>query len=240
MILTLDEFALWLADRLVHNAFAYSGGDNEDADSDADDDSGSDDDSDDDSEDGDADGDSDDGADDSDSDDADVAKELRDTKRELRKANRDLQEALEMLEEQENRSSSSDSDDDDEEVVRLRDENAAMRALLNGPYIQSQINSFRDKQGNPRWSWEDAETVYALLDRSDLEVDPETGVIEGLEEQLEDLAKRKPFLLKKKGSSTRSSGNGSSGKPPRNSAGGEKKLSKDDFAKEFSVFNTLA
>ena len=115
---------------------------------------------------------------------------------------------------------------------------------MNGPYIQSQIESFKDDDGNPRWEWEDAETVYALLDRSELEVDIETGEIDGLEDQLEDLAKSKGHFLLKKASSddddedekTKPRRRRTSGRAPRGgSARKVQKMSDADLAREFSA-----
>ena len=190
--------------------------------------------------DGDSDGEDDDDSDSNDSD-RDLESELRKAKRELRKTKRDLDEALDMLEENENSSGrGSNDDEDDSEVASLREENDQMRKLLNGAYIEQQISNFRDKEGNPRWDWEDPETVFALLDRSDLEVDVETGEIDGLEEQLEDLAKKKPFLLKDKSRSRSGSKGGSSGKPPgKSGAGKPKPTSRETLASDFSILNSF-
>ncbi|AHN84027.1 head scaffolding protein [Mycobacterium phage Hawkeye] len=225
--MTTNLFIDWL----LAAGIALSGHDDDDSgidsgfDSDVDDDAdGSDGDPDDRDDDGDF--------DDSDGDDRDFETELKDAKKELREVKRDLADALEMLEENE---SNSGDYDDDTEVSELRKENEAMRALLNGPYIQSQINGFRNKDGSPRWDWEDTETVYALLHTKDLEVDVETGEIDGLEDQLEELAKKKPFLLRKK-NTTR----GSSGKPPGDTGNGSKKKpTAKDLASDFSAFNSL-
>lgn len=68
-------------------------------------------------------------------------------------------------------------------------------------------------------TWHDSSAVIALLDTSEVEIDPESGNIEGVEEALADLAKDKPFLLKTAGSRQ---GNGSSGSQPNAGSGGNK------------------
>lgn len=71
-------------------------------------------------------------------------------------------------------------------------------------------------------AWHDSSAVIALLDTSEVEIDPESGNIEGIEEALAELAKDKPFLLKTSGSR---GGNGSSGSNPQGS--GSTKQTKD-------------
>ncbi|ACI06387.1 hypothetical protein GUMBALL_13 [Mycobacterium phage Gumball] len=176
------------------------------------------------------------GDDANDADDDDLRADLKAKDKKIAKLERDLEDALEMIEEAETkrrRRGDDDYDDDDTEYHELRDENDKLRALLNGPYIRSQISSFRDKDGNPKWDWEDPETVFALLKTADLEVDVETGEIDGLEEQLRDLARNKPFLLRQ-----RSSRRGASGKVPGGSSD-KKKPSREDLASDFSAFNTM-
>lgn len=72
-------------------------------------------------------------------------------------------------------------------------------------------------------SWYDSSAVIALLDTSEIDIDPESGKVEGIEEALADLAKDKPFLVKTAG--TRQ-GNGSSGSQP-NSGGSNNKQTKE-------------
>lgn len=182
-----DLFALWI---INHPDFSVVGHDPDGEDDESDEDLN---DIDEDLDEEESDDEDDDESDDEDDSPETLKKKLADAEKAKKKAERALAKAQKSIPEP-----AADDDDDDasEEVRSLREENAAFRKLLNGPYIQSQINSFVDDKGDPRWDWEDAEVVYALLDRSDLEVDPETGKIDGLEEQLEDLAERKPHLLK--------------------------------------------
>lgn len=83
------------------------------------------------------------------------------------------------------------------------------------------IEHLADKDGKAKYQWEDTDTVYELLKHDGITVDFETGKLDGLEAQLDELAKRQNgFLLKK--------GNGASGVPilgvqpgGGNSGGGE-------------------
>ena len=69
-------------------------------------------------------------------------------------------------------------------------------------------------------TWHDSSAVIALLDTSEVDIDPESGNIEGIEEALAELAKAKPFLLKTGGSQR---GNGSSGNQPASGGGSKNK-----------------
>lgn len=178
--MSVDPFALWL---VRHPELTLSGRDEpeDDVDDDVDDEDDQNEDEDD----------PEDDEDDEDSSEA-LKKKLKDSEKARAKAERALAKKNSAKPEDD------EGDDEDPDTKALREENEGLRKLLNGPYIQSQIDSFKDDKGNPRWEWEDAETVYALLDRSELEVDIETGEIDGLEEQLEELAESKGhFLLKK-------------------------------------------
>jgi hypothetical protein len=215
-----QSFIRWFA----QSGIALIGADNED---DVDVDSDSTDVDTDDGSDGDADGD-DDGGDD----DADSAAESPEAKLKKERAkSRDLRARLRAaLEEKEER----DANDADDELAETKAELESMRKLLNGPYMQSKIDQFTDAKGNKRWDWEDTETVFALLDRSELEVDVRTGEIDGLEDQLEDLAARKPFLLKKAGGKSNPSG-----KPPGKPGNGSKKPSNESLGADFPFLASI-
>lgn len=75
--------------------------------------------------------------------------------------------------------------------------------------------------------WHDPSAVIALLNRDDIEVDPESGNIEGIEEALSDLAKDKPFLVKTAG--TRQN-NGASGGHPSGGRNGDRKTKEQEQA----------
>lgn len=78
-------------------------------------------------------------------------------------------------------------------------------------------------------TWHDSSAVIALLDTSEVEIDPASGNIEGIEEALAELAKDKPFLLRTAGSRV---GNGSSGSNPQGS--GTSRQTKDQKKSELA------
>lgn len=216
------SFERWL----IENSVLLQGGDDDDTDVDDEED-----DLEDDGSDGASDGDDLGDDDDDSSDGLDLAAELKKVRREAKKTKRELQAALELLDEA---SAYEGNDDEDPEVSELREDNAKMRKLLAGAYIKSKLEEFTDDKGNKRWTWEDKDVVFALLDKSELEVDVEDGTIDGLEEQLEELAKKKPFLLKKT-----QRPNKPSGKAPGGTSSNKKNKTTEDWAKDFPVFNTF-
>lgn len=83
--------------------------------------------------------------------------------------------------------------------------------------------------------WYDSSAVIALLDKSVIDIDPESGIIEGIEEALADLAKDKPFLVKTAG---QRQGNGSSGSQPNQGGNGTKQTKeqkKTELAKKWKL-----
>lgn len=68
-------------------------------------------------------------------------------------------------------------------------------ALVRTQGVKTAIGQVKDKDGKPKYQWADVDTVFALLDRDKVEVDLDTGAVSGLDDQLDALAKTKPFLL---------------------------------------------
>lgn len=64
---------------------------------------------------------------------------------------------------------------------------------------------------NKTYEWHDANDVAALLDRTGIKIDAETGKVEGVEDALKSLAKAKPHLLKPKADEGNGNGNGGNG-----------------------------
>lgn len=222
----------WL--ELLHSPHGLFGGDGDDAGDDYDSDESAENlESDDEDDDGDEDGSSDVAShsrdDDDDDDDQDV--DVRSLLRENRKLSRDLKAALELLDEYEERGMS-DSDDDDDDLEILRSENEQLRALLNGQYVRNAITSFRNKDGSPKWDWVDVDDVFNALDADDLDIDIETGEIDGLEEQLEDIARRKPHWLRKKQKKEDDAPGGPTGYRPRSGGRGKDKMTAEDYVKK--------
>lgn len=150
-----------------------------------------------------------DDSDESEDDDEDIKVSLKQLKKENRKLKRDLEEAMEILEESEEKSQHADEDEErTAELVSLREENEALTSLLNGQYVKNAISTFK-------YDWVDTDDVFNALDADDLDIDIETGNIDGLEDQLADIASRKPHWLKKKERKPREES--STGAPPANS-----------------------
>lgn len=70
----------------------------------------------------------------------------------------------------------------------------------------NELSSKKDKNGNPKYDWNDVKAVRPFLDKEAIKLDLDNLEIEGLEPQLQDIAKRMPFLLVPK--ETRDGGSG--------------------------------
>jgi hypothetical protein len=57
------------------------------------------------------------------------------------------------------------------------------------------LSNAKDKQGNPKYNWQDVEAVRAFLKRDDIQLDLDTGEVTGLDTQLKDIASKRPYLL---------------------------------------------
>lgn len=79
----------------------------------------------------------------------------------------------------------------------------------------AKLSSVKDKQGNPKYDWHDVEAVRPFLDMEAIKLNQDTGEVEGLDDQLKTIAKKRPFLLVDK--ETRDGDDG--GPPPPNPNG---------------------
>jgi hypothetical protein len=82
------------------------------------------------------------------------------------------------------------------EAQREADKGKQAIAFAQTLGVKHAIEHLTDKDGKSKYVWQDTDTVYALLDHSKIEFDFDKGEAKGLEAQLDDLAKKKPFLLK--------------------------------------------
>lgn len=53
----------------------------------------------------------------------------------------------------------------------------------------------KDKSGKPKYDWHDVEAVRTFLDKENIKLDLDTGVVDGLDTQLADIAKKRSYLL---------------------------------------------
>lgn len=115
---------------------------------------------------------------------------------------KDLADAQQIIESNANATASATQKAERDHKKALTDaqrdaaEGIKAKELLNTWGTKFLISSLVDKDGNPKYQWNDIDTVFKLLDHSTLSIDVETGKCEGLEAQLDDLAKKQPFLLK--------------------------------------------
>lgn len=148
----------------------------------------------------------------------DTARRVRRLESDNKKLSRELEAAIELL----NKAAENEGGSEDApEGFVPQDDYDALIDLLRTDYVEHAIANFRKKDGSPRWDWEDPTAVYKFLDIDELEIDVKSKVIDGLEEQLADIAERYPFMLKN-GGRRRDTGNGSTGKPPRKSGARER------------------
>ena len=111
-------------------------------------------------------------------------------------------------------------------------------ALVRTQGVKTAITQLKDKDGKPKYAWQDVDTVYELIDKTAVEVDLDTGAVSGLGDQLDALAKSKPFLLKPVEQYS-----GPTGTPPGGglSGGGEHRTTATDLAREHSgVYGPLS
>jgi hypothetical protein len=98
----------------------------------------------------------------------------------------------------------------DFEELKKRAEKAEQEAL--SAKLSSEILKF------PGFTWHDPEAVLRLVDMDTIEVDAETGKVNGVKDALNKLARDKPYLLKGKQDSEKKQGgagtNGASGHNP--------------------------
>lgn len=105
------------------------------------------------------------------------------------------------------------------ELKTLRYENEKMKAQLNKSIVRTAISS-------GKYNWHDLDEVYQKLDLEDIEIDYETGDVDGLEEQLKYIAKKKPYLLKDASGDDGSSSRGQSGSTGHNPPSGGRSKSR--------------
>jgi hypothetical protein len=149
---------------------------------------------------GDDEGGDDEGSDDegSDDDDDDAEKERKrkakankDTERQ-RRINKKLQDDLDAA----NKRLKEVDDKDKDEVTRLTEAATEANEKLEKAEARAQELALHNAfLSDNSITWHDPQTALALVDLSDVEID-EDGEVEGLEEALKDLAKKKPFLVK--------------------------------------------
>lgn len=82
------------------------------------------------------------------------------------------------------------------------------------------ISGVKDKTGQPKYNWQDATAVRAFLDREGIEIDVDSGEVKGLDKQIAEIAKNRPYLLVPQDGEGGGNGGGAGDyKPPPGSTG---------------------
>lgn len=76
------------------------------------------------------------------------------------------------------------------ELKTLRESNEKLQQQLQRATVRTAIVN------NDSYKWHDVDDIYSKLDLEDIEIDPDTGEVDGLDIQLKNLAKKKPYLLR--------------------------------------------
>ena len=125
---------------------------------------------------------------------------------------------------------------------KLKEELDGIKSAQTDQAIKSAVSNFeiaKDKKAE----WHDSDMVLSMLDKSKLAINPKTGEVGGLDDQLKDLAKNKPFLLKSAGGTSEGNNAGPTGSTPQSSAAGTKgsEAAQDEakIREMFSAFNSV-
>ena len=96
----------------------------------------------------------------------------------------------------------------------------ALAKLMETSYLDTAIaklSNAKQKDGSPKYDWNDADAVRAFLDMDAIKLDIDTGEVDGLKEQLSAIAKDKPWMLVQP--QTEGEGSGSYTPPDQRSTG---------------------
>lgn len=109
------------------------------------------------------------------------------------------------------------------EIKTLRSENSKLTKYLEKNTLRSAI------LGNEKYKWYNIDDAIRDLDLDDLDIDLESGEVDGLDSQLKALAKKKPYLLKdgQDASGDQQGGTTSGSRTGYNPRGGQRKKSRD-------------
>lgn len=132
----------------------------------------------------------------------------------------------EAAEEEARRATASKEENLSKDVARLTEENQTLSLVNERNILKIAILE------NSKYQWNDPADVAVMIDRGNIKIDPAKGSIEGIEEALKDLAKRKPYMLKpSEDNSGNNNGNGAGSFVPGQPSGGKPGSSADASAK---------
>ena len=132
-------------------------------------------------------------------------------------------EEREAAEEEARRATASKEENLTKDVTRLTEENKTLATINERNLLKLAILE------NTKFQWNDPADVALMIDRTDIKIDPAKGTVDGVNEALKDLAKRKPYMLKP---SEENAGDTSGGVSlPGQPSGGKPSNSADSSAK---------
>jgi len=170
---------------------------------------GTDDDDDDDDDDGDGDQDK---WDDKDKRIHELSSEAKNRRKALRAAERELAEVRRQLEERDGAKKETEKSLK-EELTKSTERLAKMENTLRRNLLETTILK------DPKVTWHDVDVVISALNLDDVDIDVESGTVEGLSEELKRVAREKPFLVKSKAGERRKNDDGNGGQQQRGSSG---------------------
>lgn len=168
-----------------------------------------------------------------------IAELSRESARRRREKNQEKKRADELQAELDKIKNSGKSDEEQRnaEIQALTESNTKLQAQLEKSIVRAAIAN------NSELKWHDLDEVFAKLDIEDLEIDLDSGDVDGLEAQLKSIAKKKPYLLKESSSSDEDNGRGrqpgSTGHNPRGTGArntgvrGTKATQRDELMKKY-------
>lgn len=133
----------------------------------------------------------------------DLSAEARDWRKQLRTAQKELRELKEGKEEEEGQKKAKETKAT-ADVTKLEEKLAKRDQVLSNNLLETAILKAKDPKNKP-YEWHDLQMLVSALDRGEIDIDLESGTVEGLSEELKRVAREKPFLLK---SNTKSGGDG--------------------------------
>lgn len=132
----------------------------------------------------------------------------------------------EAAEEEARRATASKEENLSKDVNRLTEENQTLSLVNERNILKIAILE------NSKYQWNDPADVAVMIDRENIKIDPTKGTIDGIEDALKDLAKRKPYMLKpSEDNSGNNNGNGAGSFVPGQPSGGKPGSSADASAK---------
>ena len=89
--------------------------------------------------------------------------------------------------------------DKDKTITKLTTKNKQLERVVATTFIEHaimKISGVKDKDGNPRYDWHDIDDVRAAIQTDAIDINLDTGEVDGLDIELKRIAKKKPHYLR--------------------------------------------